>query len=320
MLNMLGPRSVIVQLAGGLGNQLFQYAAGLELATRLGSELWIDTRALDELRRHPGITPREYELSQFRLTASIADSAVLQHLGLDGRVLPERVGSARWVASRVRGLGRRPRSLETAHIIRERSLAYSDQLESVSSLDDRSHYLIGYWQSPRYFTGVESEIRAQCALSSSLPSGLAEVARLIEDSRSLCVHVRRGDLVQNRSARQFHGLLGLDYYRGAAGRLLSSGSFDSIFVFSDDVAWCREHLSWDLPVTYVGHEEFGGTSAEHLVTMSRAGGYVVANSTFSWWAAWLSGVDGSRIVAPQHWTAQPGSHFDALIPSGWTRL
>lgn len=313
-------RDVIMQLAGGLGNQLFQYAAGLSLATRLGSDLWLDTRAFDALAHHPRVTQRTYELAQFALSGRVADPSRLRSLGLGDRVLPHRPGSAKWLMSAIGN--RLPRvARHGVEVVRERSLAYSDQLDVLADRHVRhSCYLIGYWQSPRYFAGAEQHVRAEVALADGMSEGVARLADQIEESRSLCVHVRRGDLVTNKSARQFHGLLGADYYQESVDRLVARQDFDRVFVFSDDAAWCREHLRWDLPIVHVDQGELGGTPAEHLVAMSRARGFVISNSTYSWWAAWLSGVSGESIVAPRAWTAKPGSYFDALVPSTWTRV
>lgn len=279
-------------LNGGLGNQLFQYAAGLQVATQTGTRLRVDRSMLGR----DGLRP-------YRLDAFVEPETVIDKQFFDYATLMDEPRFAEIAADRF-----------GAPVVRERSTGQVDELTSITG----DSVLVGYWQSEHYFAGVKDEVKRQFRLRD--PSSRAlEIERAIESTpQSVAVHVRRGDYVTNPSAAAVLGFLGADYYRAAAEVVSAELGDVEWFVFSDDVEWCRENLLLEGPVTHVS----GATNdAEDLHLISRCDHAVIANSSFSWWGAWLGESDGSLVVAPQTWTASPGAlGTPNPVPERWRRV
>ena len=278
---------------GGLGNQLFQFAAGRRLASRHGSELVLD---LGWFRYEAGRfgTPRRYEL---------------KGLGVEART---KVLHPRTVAAL--DLERRRRvSRRRLTLIRQREGDYGVD-ERVLSADD-DVLLIGYWQSETYFADTADAIRAELQISRA-PSVVDAQLAGRPKGNAVAVHVRRGDYVSNPTTREFHGVLDRDYYRRAL-EFVSKRVDDPVFVaFSDEPEWVRRELASELPLNVVST----GDALEDLRSMSRCLHHVTANSSFGWWGAWLGERDGSVICAPQRWFADEQADTGSIVPERWQRL
>ena len=148
----------------------------------------------------------------------------------------------------------------------------------------------------------------------------AEADDLIADMRarpSLCVHVRRGDYASQPVTQRHHGLASMAYYQAAAEAVAQREAGLRAFVFSDDIDWCRAQLRLPVPAVYVGAHLGGRHDALHLKLMSHCRHFVIANSSFSWWAAWLGERAGTQVLAPAVWLAGPGLPATAVIPPRW---
>jgi hypothetical protein len=291
---------IIVRLEGGLGNQMFQYAAGRALAARHGVQLKLDLASL--LDRTPRSTPytfRNYDLDVFTLHAEFAtpaDVSVFNCFYKPGSVLS--YASRAW--KRIFG----SRGAEQGY-------QYNAQFDSFGP----DTYLSGNWQSPKYFSRIESEIRADFTFLPMAPN-IQTLADEIAQPGSVCLHVRRGDYVGNSS----HETVGLDYYTKAVALLAEKTQVRALYVFSDDIAWCREHLMLGYPTTYVGDEYQGFKASGNTYLMSRCSHFVIPNSTFSWWAAWLSPNPQKIVIAPKAWFPDASIDTSDLIPQDWIRI
>jgi hypothetical protein len=278
---------VIVKLYGGLGNQMFQYAAGFALARRLGTGLLTDTRWFDP-RRRPGAT--DHRTRPY-------------HLGLFG----------------VRADGELKRRVATA-LLRPTTFAetrpgYDPAFETLEG----TVLLDGYWQSHRYFDRCEPEIRRVFSFPAVVSAHGRELEREIEDcTQPVAVHVRRGDYVGNPKVAATMADLTSGYYAKAAALLRERLERPRFFVFSDDVAWCRDHIELGAEATFAGGRP-GTGDYEDMALMARCAGHVIANSSFSWWSAWLSEAPGKTVVAPARWFAEPRPDPVDLIPDSWIR-
>jgi hypothetical protein len=197
----------------------------------------------------------------------------------------------------------------------ERSLRFDPEIFDIAG----DVYLDGYWQSERYFADIEEILRREFILQvdpDPLTFGLCKLAHAVE---SVSVHIRRGDYILNPVTRRFHGTCPPDYY-GRAARYLADKLKDvHFFVFSDDPAWVRENLSLDYPVTYVTHNG-PDKGHEDLRIMTHCKHHIIANSSFSWWGAWLGRHPGKIVVAPLKWLVDEAIQTGDLIPSRWIRL
>lgn len=289
---------IITRLSGGLGNQMFQYAAGLRLAAARGTQLELD---LTLLAAADGRTPRTYELERFRVSAKRATPEQVEAL-LAKRPLAARIS----------------RRLDPRAAARERHFHYDP---AVARLPDGT-CLEGYWQSERYFEDAAAQVRQEFSFSRE-PSGRnAELAQEIATRTAVSLHVRRGDYATHATTRAFHGLCPIDYYRRAA-TYVSERVRDPLFVlFSDDPEWTRAHLDpVDLGNGVIAVDHNGPQDGpEDLRLMSLCRHHVIANSTFSWWGAWLNANPEKIVVAPERWFAGGAHDTSDLLPSGWMRL
>jgi hypothetical protein len=276
-------RSMIVAcLRGGLGNQMFQYAAARCLAVRNGDQIVLEGRGLHETPA----TPRRYELDLFGVTAPLI---TLEEVTRDHDVVVTVI---------------------------ERRRGYHPEVMEMPSRG--CLVLAGLWLSERYFKPIEPLVRADFRFPDRPPTA---TERAIRGAASVAVHVRRGDYLLPFS-RHFT-TLDVDYYQRAIAFIARQVQDPHFFVFSDDLPWCRAHLAIELPHTFV-HDEQGNphSGAEDLRLMSLCRHFVIANSTFSWWGAWLGAHPDKRVVAPESWYRDDPARARSkdLIPAEWTLL
>lgn len=291
---------IVVQLQGGLGNQMFEYAAGRALAERTGGELYLDAGGLEE-------DPlRGYALGGFRLESHFAAPEEVRRLAEFRNTVFRKI---LWKLH----LSRRT---ENPAVLRER---VTQGLDERIFRAGRDTYLQGYWQNEGYFEDFEKVIR-QCFAFRQEPQGKnAVLARRIRDSENpVAVHIRRGDYLLPKNMG-YHGLCDLDYYGRAMQRMESRLEGVEYFVFSDDPAWAESNLQSSAPLTVVNHNDPEQGAHEDLRLMSLCRHHIIANSSFSWWGAWLGEKPGQRVIAPQRWFADPERPND-IVPERWERI
>jgi len=179
-------------------------------------------------------------------------------------------------------------------------------------------YLSGYWQSERYFLHVQERIRTEFTFKKPLEGANAQMARAISDTTSISVHVRRGDYLTNPKN---HGLMDVAqpaYYRSAIAHIGGIVTNPEFFVFSDDIVWAKENITSGYPCTFINHNSQADSYFD-MYLMSRCQHHIIANSTFSWWAAWLNPSDRKIVIAPKKWFARSMPIQD-LLPPDWIRL
>lgn len=278
---------IVTRLHGRLGNQMFQYAAARGLAARLGTGVALDARLA--LSRGEGVLTRVFDLpleQPERLPPLKADKPLAYGL---------------W-----RLLGRAP------VFRRERGLGYNAGIESWGD----NSYLHGYWQSERYFAHCAAAIRQAFAFPAFSNSANAEMAARIGESQAIALHVRRGDYL----ALGAHPLCDQAYYDAALKALLDriSGT-PTVFVFSDDPGWARDNLP--LPVEKVVVDLNGAeTDFEDMRLMTLCQHNITANSSFSWWSAWLNTTPGRLVAAPARWFGDPKLANPDILPEGWIEI
>jgi len=296
---------IVVKLKGGLGNQMFQYAVGRELQRRNGGELVLDlTQLLDRLPRK-NMAVRDYNLDIFRIQPHFTLlSRFARHLPVP---LLYMYGSSALV-----------RALDRAGLQRyvtEPVGFHEGVLEARGNV-----YLDGYWQSPKYFAGSEAVLRGEFEVKQPLSPAGELVAALMTSTDSICVNVRRTDYVTVQGSLETHGFMGKEYYDRGIEQIAPRLKNPHIFVTSDDMVWCRENLRFDYPTTVLGHECKGYKFGEELALMTRCKHFLIPNSSFAWWAAWLNPSREKIVVCPKNWFRDPRIDSPDRIPSGWIRL
>ena len=285
---------VVVGLSGGLGNQMFQYSAGRSLAVRLGLPLVLD------LSWFGGQMDRQFALTPFRIDALKRTQCAW--LPPRGQALTSRL-SRRWLPS-----------IMGVPVWREPHFQYSSDFAAVSG----PVFLEGYWQSERYFGEIRSQLRQEFALRESLSPVCAKLLEEISGCDAICVHVRRGDYLTNPVAAKVHGNCPVDYYHAGIAELCQGLTRPHCFVFSDDPSWVRTSLAFDCPMTVV---DVNGPDDAHLdlVLMTACRHFLIANSSLSWWGAWLGNYVGKKVIAPARWFLTSDKDTRDLLPESWQR-
>jgi len=277
---------------------MFQYAAGLALALDHGQTLKLDIGGYIDYHLHHG-----FELQNvFNCTADIAtvhDVRVLigwQSLPLVMRLLSQPCMNI----------------LRSSALIVEPHFNYWSGIGSVPG----NCYLYGYWQSHKYFDKHTSELRKEFTFQPPLNDKNQEIASQILTSHAVSLHVRRCDYQTNPKNIHLYHVCTLDYYRSAIDYISNSIDRPVFIVFSDDMDWVKENLHIDGPTQYIDHNR-GSDSFNDMRLMSLCQHHIIANSTFSWWGAWLNADPDKTVVAPRQWFKNCRMNSIDLIPNNW---
>ena len=299
----------VVRLAGGLGNQMFQYAFGQTLRFETSFPVHYDARSLYDGGRIEGDTPREYALSHLNVDVAFASDNELDFFGV--KYSNGAKAGLKTLISNLRTLGRNNR------VVEEKGFRYRND---VFSQGRTAKYFSGYWQSEKYLAGIEAAMKSEFQPRTALTTEANDLLQRIKALGAACVNVRRGDFVSDEKTRKFHGYMDADYYTSGLVRLRRTGAFDHVFVFSDEPEWCVSNLNLPGNVEVVAHRFAGPHFTHYLQLMSSCSGFVIPNSTFGWWGAWLSNVSGNQIVAPRKWFADRTVDTTDVVPDSWIRL
>jgi hypothetical protein len=300
---------VTVRLRGGQGNQMFEYAFAHALATRRNDTFRFDTTFL--LDRTPGITTilgyivRDYDIDVFNIE---------EHFTLLSRAarrlpVPLLYAGLSYLITRIKA------ALGAQFYFKEGS---SMRVEDIPARGDI--YLDGFWQKEDYFADITPIIRKEFTVKRMLSAQTRELANKIIKEDAIAVNVRRADYVSLERSIKAHGFVGLEYYQKGFATITEHVKNPRIYVFSDDIGWCKENLKFPgIPLTYVGHEYKGKKFEEYLYLMSLCKHFIIPNSTFGWWAAWFGSYPQKVVVAPKLWYADPAIKDNPALPS-WIKI
>lgn len=291
---MSDTREICVRIWGGLGNQMFQYAAGYALAKHLGVELLVDPVEMAQ------------EHTTFGLGLFNLETKVWRPVG--ARAV------ARRMLSGLRGKETRKKleRLWPGRVYRPGNFCSADDFGTIGP----GTYLNGYFQSEQFFVERAEEIRALYSLDHIVPSIDGALRQAAADPGSVSVHIRRGDYAREAKVTEVHGLLADDYYSRAYEIMRALVPDCRFLVFSDDLAAADELTRrWRNHTLVQGH-----TREQDLYLMSACANHVIANSSFSWWGAWLGRNPGKQVIAPRRWFSRAEMkkvYVDDVCPVGW---
>lgn len=289
----------IVNILGGLGNQMFQYALALALQCQCKekSEIRIDPRAFRGYPIHNG-----YELKRI-FNVEIPEASISEVMRVAYPFLNYRI----WQLCRL--LPQR-----STMKYEWKSMAYDERVFT----DTRNLYLIGYWQTEHYFSSIRNEILKAFAFPSFTPNSQNEtLSKEMQQRRSVAIHIRRGDYLKISNTS---GICTIDYYKKAITCIQESSSPELFAIFSDDMDWCMEQFGaiiGNADIRFVNWNK-GKESFRDMQLMSLCKHNIIANSSFSWWGAWLNQNPDKIVIAPSRWMNSEG--WSEIIPEDWITI
>lgn len=264
---------------------MFQYAAARSLSNRLRSSLNLDISWFDEIKGNPEVVQRIYELDVF---------------------------------------GIRPNPLNLADMISLKISPYKILVEDPVARDKQfkdlagNIYMDGYWQSEDYFRDIGQDIARAFTLASRLSKPKQKIARIVhEDGGAVSLNVRRSDYVTHGGSKSLLGALGLSYYDSAVSYISQKIKHPHFYIISDDTDWCRKNLKFNHPMTFVEHIPNTGHEDMHLISLCKH--HIIANSTFSWWGAWLNPNPDKIVIGPKRWYAKKSFGISPM-PKSWISI
>jgi len=289
---------IIMRLKGGLGNQLFQYGFGRALSIMKSSQLVFDKTwyFVNALTR--SATPRRLVLNRFRIRDCSIKLMPFKYCLMEKR-------------NRSATLLRKHKMI----FINEDELKNTDVIYKTDNI-----YFDGYWQQYSHLKRIRSLLVEEIVPKVSLLS--ENCARLVKETAnpgSVAVHFRRGDYATDVGTRNHHGLCSIDYYHSALEYLARRITIKRLFVFSDDIEWVKDNFLCSLPITYID-DSHNLNDVDAFWVMSKCSHFVIANSSFSWWAAWLNNNKDKIVIAPDKWLAGDSNKSNLILPDEWIRF
>lgn len=291
---------IVSAILGGIGNQMFQYSAGRALALSRNEQLLVDLNGFDGYGLHQG-----YELQRvFELEVKSAEREQIKEvLGWRSNSVLLKVLKRRVFAN-----------LRGRHLAIEPHFNFWPELASMGS----PLYMMGYWQSARYIGMYEGQIREDFRFRHPLRGRNAELASAMANGVSVSLHIRRGDYVTHKATTKIMELCSMEYYREAVKHMVSHLQDPVFFVFSDEIEWAKQSLDFYPNFVFV-EQNTGLESYRDMQLMSSCQHHIIANSSFSWWGAWLNPNPDKLVIAPRRWFRN-GMDDSDLIPTQWIRL
>lgn len=290
---------ITVLLSGGLGNQMFQYAAAKALAMRLNTPLYFDSYTLDKKTQ---ATKRNLELDIF-------DIRIEKRNTIKGKLL-----------NKIFPYAQKHRKLfslfgfftDTAAILYQPSF---EQLKGNITM-------LGNFQNEQYFKSIKDDLRRDFTIKKPLTGQNLDLADKIKRTNSIAIHIRRGDYITNKGAAMNFVTCDKVYYANAIDRITKAVSNPELFIFSEDFEWIKENLNFgNYPVTFIDWNK-NKDSYIDMQLMSLCKHNIIANSSFSWWGAWLNTNVDKIVVAPARWFHDEEKNLllDQFYPEGWTKI
>ena len=286
---------IIVKIIGGLGNQMFQYAYAKALEQK-GYEVKLDISAFETYKLHGG-----YQLDKYNVDLAIANKYEIDKYvkkGMFSKVLSKL------------GLG-------NSDIVKEKSLLFE---ENFFRFNDNK-YIDGYFQCEMYFLYIKNTLLKEFIIKNNLARYTEKLkSDIFKAGKSCSLHIRRGDYISDEKSNIIHGTCSLDYYKNAMNVLNDKFIDIKYFVFSDDINWVKKNLQVDNAV-YIDSDE-KRIPHEDIYLMSLCSHNIIANSSFSWWGAWLNQNENKIVIAPQKWFNDENMYMQSsdIVPKSWIRL
>lgn len=292
---------ILIKLQGGLGNQMFQYAFANILAKKNKSKIIIEDSIYSLTEKKEGYTPRNFELSIFNneyVFAQKTDILLFEKLSFIDKV-------------------KRKFNLNYPKKFNENTFEYSRKAISLKS----PVFAKGYFQSFKYYIGFEQYIKSLFVFPiDKLSSKNIDLIPILKKQNTVAIHIRRGDYVTDSLTNQFHGTCNLDYYIKAITLIISQIENPTFVFFSDDSEWVKANFgNFTFDKIFIDDNK-GLDSWRDMYLMSICSHNIIANSSFSWWGAWLNNNPKKKVIAPKKWFQAKEIDINSIIPSEWITI
>lgn len=292
--NMKEEKKYIVKFNGGLGNQMFQYAFGKSLETKTGVKTIFDMSFFEKKYARP------YELNIF------------------GIEVPTVKGFCEKMRLKLIWKFRKKLKNKTFMDLFFYPEAHFEFDEKLFNLPENT-YIEGFFQSEKYFSQIEGTLRKEFQFKNKPDSLNQNLIEMITSSNSISLHIRRGDYVQKKRYQNLYATCSLDYYKRGVEYIAKTVENLKLFIFSDDPNWVKQNLDLPYECIFVDNNS-GSKSYEDMRLMSLCKHNVIANSSFSWWGAWLNNNQEKIVIAPRKWFNDEKIVQTDVIPDSWVRI
>lgn len=292
---------IVVKLIGGLGNQMFQYALARNLAEQHSTILKLDLTEFEKYKL------RRYSLHCFHIWEHLATETEIEDILYSQNIF---IKLMRKTITKFK----LKNHTNNSYVIEKQFNFDSQILESSNNV-----LLNGYWQSEKYFVDIKDILQREFIVKYQQDPQSAKFADRIQSTEAVSLHVRRTDYVQNALTNQIHGICDQDYYDRAVRYISDRVSNPHFFVFSDEPKWAKANLKLGFPTTVVDCND-ESRNYEDLRLMSMCKHNIVANSSFSWWGAWLNSNPNKIVIAPQKWFNDVTRNTQDVIPDRWIKM
>lgn len=299
---------ILLKVHGGLGNQFFQYAAAAALAQARGAEFKLEIGP--EIR----YLPSEYCLDKFSISASIASKEeVNEYTERDNpprKIKKFLLEKFNFIVPYVNFLI----PYKNRKVYHEHFFQYNPSFFRLGS----DVYLDGYFQSEKYFRHISNMIKKEFSLKGESSSVFKKFSSVITENNAISIHFRRGDYITHKGINSIFGVPSLQYYQDAVNRITMQVVNPIFFIFSNDIPWVKKNFKIPFPIVYVTDSEL--KFYEEMVLMSLCKHNIIANSSFSWWGAWLNNNKEKVVIAPKRWFSWWKLNCKDIIPPEWITL
>ncbi len=281
---------------------MFQYAFGKQLAMQNNTQLVLALSYIQsKLPFKKWATPMQYELDIFNL-----------HTQLENNIFQ---ANYLYPFAKTEHILRNFRNKQKLNVLSEKQFEYNP---TYLQTQDNS-YVIGNFQSEKYFTSIQDIIRKDFQFKKPLETENEQWKKKIENCHSISLHIRRGDYLSIAKNASKFSQLSLQYYQDAIKYISNKIEKPIFFIFSDDSEWVKANVKTDFQMHFIDNNK-GKNNYRDMQLMSCCKHNIIANSTFSWWGAWLNNNQDKMVIAPNAWFADVSINSQDIIPSKWIKL
>ncbi len=284
---------IITKLKGGLGNQMFQYSTGIMLSQKTSTALLLD---ISWFHKPKNDIERNFDLNQFNITAK----EVVYKQGI--------------IESIKKSFNQK--ILNNHHFDFEPK--FLQEIETKIK-QNKNVYIEGYFQSEENFKEIRETLLKELSLKDEFKSDeFKKLEQQFKNEESVSVHIRRGDYTKNPSVTKYHGICSVEYYQNAIKEIQNKTSNPIFYFFSDDPKWIEENFPQKENFKIISGKNL--SASEELFLMSVCKHNIIANSTFSWWSAWLNQNHDKVVISPTPWVDKSPNPHKNIIPKTWIQI